>query len=226
MEDIITSLFIRFSTREDAVDMLTILCAEFFRQDGRRNECSTPFAQSTPCWSGYYIMPDHEGRVPLLAPVMALQMMKHRFEHALAGEVAKLNDTNDAMDIDDPSVTQPPSPSLQITEKDISIHWTFLRALILVLLMYDGRMRRLFLASPNPFWPGPPPERARIFLAPGGPFQREVNGFLKVHPKTTSFKAAHTMAYDFVMRADAMWMNTVYAWERVNNSSGNSKIKE
>lgn len=190
MEDSLTCLFLRLDTREDALDLLTVLCAEFLRQDGRRNECSTPFAQSVPSWSAHYITPSYsEPLVPLLTPVMALQMFKSHFEHDAAA--------------DDHKDTHP-----------LSMYWTLLRALVLVVLMYDGRMRRLFLSSPNPVWPSPAPARAQLFLRPGGPFQKEVNAFLAVHSRTHSFKDAHRMANQFVMRADTLWMKTVFVTDK------------
>lgn len=189
MEDSLTCLFLRLDTREDALDLLTVLCAEFLRQDGRRNECSTPFAQSVPSWSAHYVTPSYtDPIVPLLTPVMALQMFKQYFEAE--------PDDNDP--------------------HHVSMYWTLLRALVLVLFMYDGRMRRVFLASPNPVWPSPPPARAQMFLRHGGPFQREVNAFLGVHPRTHSFVDAHRMANQFVVAADTLWMKTVFVNDKYN----------
>jgi|SRR5688572_73982 len=190
MEDIVTGLFLRLCTQEDGLDLLTILCAEYMRQDARRNECSTPFAQSVPSWSGYYlqcsVVEDEEEALhqPLFTPVMALQLLKAQFEQEMLEPCA------------------------------LRMLWTFLRALILILFKYDTRMRRLLLCSPSPFWCAPPPERAAIFLRPDGPFEHEVNGFLAMHPQTQSAKDAHTMAYDFVMRADALWLKTPFVHEK------------
>jgi len=196
MEDSITGLFLRLDTRQDAIDLLTLLCAEFLRQDGRRNECATSFAQSIASWSVHYVTPDQDAEeARLLTPVMALQLLKDRFEQVL---------------LPPPPAATADTASMDAHLHDVAVHWTFLRALVLVLLMYDGRMRRLFLCSPNPVWPCPPPARAQLFLAQGGRFQYEVAGFLAVHPSTHSFADAYIMAYDFVMHADTLWCNTVY----------------
>lgn len=181
MEDIITALFLRFTSREDALDLLCILWAEYSRQDNRRRECSTPFASTTPAWSGHYVLPDQTEPVARYAPVLVLQMLRDRFIHA--------------------------------SESEVPLYWTFLRALILVLFMYDTRMRRLLLSSPNPFWPSPPPGRANRLLRQGGAFQQEVDAFLAVHDDTHSFQDAHIMAYDFVMRVESMWKTQVYVGE-------------
>lgn len=178
MEDIITSMFLRFTSREDALDLLTIIWAEYSRQDSRRRECYTPFAYSTPAWSAHYVLPDQPDSAPQHAPFLVLQLLKDRFVHA--------------------------------TEMDVSLYWTFLRALILVLFMYDVRMRRLLLSSPNPFWPSPAPARADKLLQPGGPFQQEVDAFLDVLKETHSMKDAQIMAYDFVMRIYMLWKTQTY----------------
>jgi hypothetical protein len=197
MEDIITALFLRFSTWQDAVDLLAILCAEYFRQDGRKNECATPWAQCSACWSAHYIRPAHvnEQSVPLLSPAMALQLLKERFD-GLAPTTAPANPAN---------VTPDPT-----TTDQVNTHWTFLRALVLVMLYHDHRMRRLLLCSPSPFWPSPPPRRAQLFLSPDGPFAAEVQAFLAIHSETQSTEDAHSMAYDFVRRSDHIWINSVF----------------
>jgi len=122
---------------------------------------------------------------------MALQLLKDRFTHDLL----------------------PPGPGAAVTtihghERDIEVHWVLLRALVLVLLMRDGRMRRLLMASPSPFWPSPPPSQVNLLLT--GPLDTWVDGFLTVHGETTSIGDAYLKAYDFVKCVETLWTTTVF----------------
>lgn len=181
MEDCITALFYRWKTKEHALCLLKILLAEYLRQDSRRKECYTPFAFLTNTWSMHYT------GLPTEPPGPAVLLTPVMGLQTLYQQMLQ---TTDPVHVD--------------------CLWVFLRALVLVLFMFDTRMRRLLLCSPSPWWPSPPPARASLLLTPGGDFQQETEAFLDVHPSTENGEDAHVMAFDYVGRVENMWKQGVY----------------